>query len=228
MKIVFFIGVFCLFAFSKGTGQTKFNTDKFKTGSLASQLKTIEKYYEDVKGSPYAELDFKEGYVSFDSGQIVDDLQLRYNIYSDQFEILGTDSVIYGFTPLVGVHWVGVNESKYIYHQYYVGNKLGSGYFRIELEGNISLLVKERRSYHFEEEAKAYIPAKPARFVEMPNDYYILRNSQLPIKFDNIGELIRVLSENNKKINDFVKSEKIRKATLENFARIVRYYNLLE
>lgn len=228
MKFLVLIIALCFFSFNNGLGQVKFNTNKFQTGSLASQLKTGENQYENVKGSPYAKFNFQSGYVAPKEGYIVEDLKLRFNIYADQFEILGTDSVIYSLTPFIGVHFVGVFNSKYIYHPYYSQKKLQNGYFRIAVEGQACLLVKERKTFHFEEEAKAYIAAKPARFVEVPNDYYILKEAQLPIKFDTVGELTKALVDKNQEIKGFVKKEKIRKSNLENFVKIVEYFNSLK
>lgn len=227
MRSIVLIVVVCILTISNGFSQVRFNTDKFKTGSLASQLKVIEIQYDDVKGSPYADLSFKDGYVFAENVKKIAGLKLRFNIYTDQFEVQAKDSIIYGFTPLNTIHWVGIDSNKYIYHPYITGKKTMSAYFKLAVEGAVSLLVKERRSYHMEEEAKAMIPAKPSRFVKLPNDYFIFVNSEMPIKFKKVSELIELLSNNKSKLTDYVKKEKLKKSKLSNFKQIIEYYNSL-
>lgn len=227
MKYFILITIIGLFSLTKGVGQEKFNADAFQTGSLASQLNTIETHYNDVKGSPYANLQFEDGFVLPKEGKKISGLKIRFNIHTDQFEIQAKDSIIYGFTPLSSKHWVGVNTTKYIYQHYITGNKSKNSYFIVATEGAVSLLVKEKRSYRIGEAARAMIPAKPARFVQLPSDYFIIADTEMPIKFNKVNDLIELLANHKSKLRDYVKKEKLKKSKLSNFKQIIEYYNSL-
>lgn len=227
MRCFVVIAIISLFSLTKGIGQGKFNTDAFQAGSLVSQLNAIGTQYNDVKGSPYANLQFEDGFVLPKEGEKISGLKIRYNIHTDQFEIQAKDSFIYGFVPLNTIHWVGVNNSKYIYQHYNTGKKLTNSYFLVAVEGTVLLLVKEKRSYRIGEAAKAMIPAKSARFVKLPDDYYVSNKNGSPIKFNNVKELIDILPDNREKLTDLVKKEKLKKAKLKNFVQIIKFYNSL-
>ena len=86
----------------------------------------------DLKGSPYASSGFKNGTIIDYLANIYDDVNLRYNIYNDVFEVRNyqekKDTVLVARTESIGIKY---NGSEYNYKKYL--NRKGkseSGYLR--------------------------------------------------------------------------------------------------
>jgi hypothetical protein len=82
----------------------------------------------------------------------------------------------------------------------------------------------------FFEESKnpaAYQDAQPARFIRKPDEYYIRIGMEPAKPVSGKKDLQAIFSGENKEINAFLKTNKVKPGNLESLREIILFYNSL-
>ncbi len=178
--------------------------------------------YKDVVGSPYLNDEFIEGTFNLKDTVPVQ-LPLRYNIYRDEVEYQ-----VNGINYVVGnpqtLNSITLGESVLVYLPFIEKG----GYYELNEMGKCTLLQKRLVKLKPAEEPKAIVGvAIPAEFVRKFDVYYLVVNETKSFKVKNMKSVLMALNDQQSKIKDFIKQEKINNVKKSNLIKIVKYYNSL-
>lgn len=197
----------------------KFKTSQFEQG-LVHQT-------SEVQGSPHEINDFSDGEVITKSDLKYINVPLRFNIYANEIEFKTEDGTIFFLaTPEIIDHII-IGENKYIYAPYAVGSRLLRGYFKILTEGKANLLVKQNITLRNAEPAQPYKDAQPAMFLKMQDEFFVRIAPAEAFKVSNKKELLSVLSDKGKELDDFQKKNKTKFNRLDDMVKLIGFYNSL-
>jgi hypothetical protein len=198
----------------------KFKTSQFEQG-LINQT-------SEISGSPHEINDFIDGEVTTKSELKYVNVPLRFNIYANEMEFKTDDgTVLFLATPEIIDHII-IGENKYIYTPYAVGGRLLRGYFKIITGGKASLLVKQNITLRNAEPPQPYKDAQPAVFLKMQDEFYVRVAPAEAQKVSNKKELLAVLKDKSKELDDFQKKNKTRVNRLDDMVKLIEYYNSLQ
>ena len=178
--------------------------------------------YKDVVGSPYLNDEFIEGTISLKDTVPVK-LPIRYNIFRDEIEYQ-MNGFNYVFGNPESLKSVSLGESVLVYLPLIEKG----GYFEVNEKGKCALLQKRLVKLKPAEDPKAIVGvAIPAEFVRKFDVYYLVVNETNTYKIKNMKSVLIALNDQQSKIKDFIKQEKINNVKKNNLIKIVRYYNSL-
>ena len=222
MKTLKFILFLFLFVLSQSVLSQRIDPflDKYSIYKSFHPEKATE--YKDVEGTPYLNTEFTVGSFVMNDSSILE-IPIRYNVYSDemQYQVEGVNYVV--GDPLA-IEKVQIGESVFKYLPFI--NK--GGFFELIETGKCSLVKKYIVKYKPAEGPKAIIGVGiPAEFIKEPAVFYLINNQSKVYKIKNIESVIEALQDQKHKIEDFIKTEKIKNAKRENLIKIVTYYNKL-
>jgi len=182
----------------------------FGSSSLDYRQRQLE--MKDVKGSPYLTADFQEGELLM-SNTLYKGLQLRYNVYSDRFEIQLNQQTIEldpVKNPIDTLYYSGYKFIRRFLQP--DKNKMLSYVAVIYGDGSCMLIKQFRISLTPAKDAGAYEQSKPAEFTPAKPEYFLVRGEeQSQVKgvksvagFLNVdpGEVKSYLKSNQLKISE--------------------------
>ncbi|HRZ97029.1 MAG TPA: hypothetical protein P5084_05695 [Paludibacter sp.] len=178
--------------------------------------------YKDIVGSPYLNNEFVEGTFNFKDTVPVK-IPLRYNIFRDEIEYQ-EDGINYVVGNPQALNSVSIGESVLVYLPFIEKG----GYYEVNEMGKCTLLQKRLVKLKPAEEPKAIVGvAIPAEFVRKFDVYYLVVNETKSYKIKNMKSVLTALNDQQSKLKDFIKKEKINNVKKNNLIKIVKYYNSL-
>jgi hypothetical protein len=198
----------------------KFKTSQFEQG-LVNQTSEIE-------GSPHEIGNFIDGEVITKSDLKYINVPLRFNIYANEIEFKTEDGTIFFLASPEIIDHIIIGENKYIYAPYTVGSRLLRGYFKILIEGKANLLVKQNITLRNAEPPQPYKDAQPAMFLKMQDEFFVRIAPAEAFKVSNKKELLSVLADKGKELDDFQKKNKTKFNRLDDMVKLIGFYNSLQ
>lgn len=199
--------------------------DEYRNILLRSHNVETETRYEDVDGHPFSDKDMKEGEIHLTSGRVVDNLQMRYNWYTSQMEILEDESV-YSLPKSAEIDFVIIAGIKYVPFYYH---NLIAGYAVEVYSDECSLYRKEEVILiPGEEPVSSYDEYKPPRFFTSKPEYFLIcAQGSLTRLEESKRNIINQLEPFDDELKDFVKEEKLRLKDEFDLIRLIEFYNSL-
>lgn len=227
-KVIFPIVILLLIAFNSiaqvdyqiSSALDLFRANKMATGDFS---KTIAE--ENIDGSPYLNDDFINGTIFTTSKVQYVDIPLRFNIFNDAIEFRTNDDKVMAMATPEIIERVTFGEYEMVYAPFAVQKKIKRGFFKVILNGNISLYARPEILYQQPEEPGAYKEAKPARFVSKPDSYFLRIGLNEAIKVDKKNDVIDFFPEHNDEVAAFIKKNKIKTNKEADLKELVEYYN---
>jgi hypothetical protein len=145
---------------------------------------------------------------------------------------LNDNNQIYAIIHPEKVKLIEVEDFKFIYSKYDKGvsdkTQRDGSYFILKVDGNCQLLIKRNIRIQDAEPPKLYQDAKPAKFINLADTYYIKSqdNSAIQIKSKNV--LLSVMEPQKDKVISFINSEKLGVKKVEDLEKIISFYNSLQ
>lgn len=198
----------------------KFKTSQFEQGIINQS--------SEISGSPHEINDFVDGEVITKSELKYVNVPLRFNIYANEMEFKTEDGTVLFLAAPETIDHIIIDENKYIYVPYTIGNRLFRGYFKVLTEGKAMLLVKQNITLRNAEPPQPYKDAQPAIFLKMQDEFYVRVAPAEAQKVSNKKELSTVLKDKVKELDDFQKKNKTRFNRLDDMVKLVEYYNSLQ
>lgn len=184
---------------------------------------TGSRYYT---GSPYLDEEFQTGDLIRIDSLIFNNLELRYNIYKDNIEFInkGTIQVApskdYTNTVIIG-------EKTFKFTDYLIKNKTNFGFLEQLVKGNCCLYYQHKVGFKKATAPKAYGDAEPAKFINLKGRFFIQLSDKAIISINGKKDLLELLSNNKKKVQKFLKTEKLSLKKKRDLIKLVQYYNEL-
>lgn len=197
-----------------------YRTNKMATGDFNQTITE-----DNIDGSPYLNNEFIEGTVFTTSKYQFVDIPLRYNIFNDDLEFRTADNKVMAMATPEIIERVTFGEYEMVYIPFFSAKKTKRGYFKVVVNGNISLLARPQILYQKPEEPGAYKEAKPAKFISKPDKYYLRNGMDEAVKIDKKSEVIDFFPAHNDDVSAFIKKNKIKTNKEAGLKKLVEYYN---
>jgi hypothetical protein len=219
-NLVFLTTLFCLFSpFLKAQSVTW--SDPFPTKNSYGRFNLT---LNDIAGTPYLDSEYVLGTVTTNEGTLYKDIPLRYNCFNDVLEIKKDDQP-YDLLPKEKASRAEFGGQIFCYLPY--GNETNKAYFQVLTEGKARLCARYRVNFYEKEEAKGFADAKPARFDDLLETFWI-SVGQAPLKLIlKKNQLLDVLSDKKNEVDAFLTKEKLSIKKPDDLKKIIKYYNTL-
>ena len=188
-----------------------------------SFMKGTTKPYQDVEGTPYMDDQFKDGYIFMKEGEAVPG-ELRFDIYANQIQFIDSGQVFTIAHPdRVDLIEIEGTIFRYLPYRADVGEKMG--YFISLAEGQYSLYLKEARKMTEARPPAPYQDPVPAKFVKLPDTYYLRIGANPAMKLSTKKALLEMLGNNGSQVEEYLKNEKIYLKKEPDLIKLVNHLN---
>jgi hypothetical protein len=178
--------------------------------------------YDQIAGKPYLTDSFLLSKVFLKNKQIIE-MKLRYDIYTDEFEIYNKQQIYYlvktGFDSIV------MNKVKFVYEDYLLNSKKNYAYFIVITEGKYTLLQKKRVLFFDQDKATPYSDRRPARFEVKPDDYYLKSGSDPALELTGKKAFGKEFPDLYKKAESFIKEKNISFSKQNDLSLLIQFLN---
>lgn len=181
----------------------------------------------NIEGSPYLNDEFINGTIFTTSKMQFQNIPLRYNIYNDNLEFKTPENKVMGIAAPEIIERVEFGEFKLVYLPYSILKKINRGFFKELVFNHVSLYSKAEIAYEKATEPAAYQDAKPAKFLERPNTYFLRIEKEAAILITNKKELIELFPKYHNEVETYIKKNKIKIKNEDQLVDLVNYYNSL-
>ncbi|HNY01511.1 MAG TPA: hypothetical protein PKG48_02930 [Bacteroidales bacterium] len=193
----------------------------YHTSMVNLNTKNANEYY-DIEGSPYYNGGFNDAVVYLKDSSVVK-MPLRYNIYGNKMEYK-VNGINYEIANPVAIDHIELGGALFIY----VPGIQSGTYAEVLRSGNCQLVQKRAVRFEPSEGPKPVVGTiTPARFSPDPDTYYMIIKGGKPEKIYNIKSVLGALTDQKAAVEEFIKKEKIRRASRDNLLRIADFYNSL-
>jgi len=233
MKHLFYISLLLIFKFdfceAQDQGITKtynyinsYSAESVKYNETDKNIKIAE-----IQGSPFLTDSFILGSVYTNNNGQVQNIPVRYNIYTDNIEyIMGASSVLELKNPET-VEKVDYGNYKLIYLSQSNKNKSKNGFFIVLTDGNATLLSKPGVTLHKPSPPGGYIDAQPPRFSRNPDTYYIKVGKNQAKIIRNKRHLITSFPDSREELSNYIKAHNTKISDQKSLSDLVQFYNSL-
>jgi len=185
--------------------------------------------YDNIKGSAFLNKEFVSGTLYMKNGMIFEEIPFRYNIYADQIEFKKGEEIL-AFTNPNELDHVVFDGRIHIFGTYYLKGKLIKGYYQMLTDGECRLLV--RRSSIIKREqlpASDFAGGNYRDYFREEIQYFLSRDGRnlIPIR-KNTKSLLKVLSDKQDEIKQFISEGKLDVRNDEDLGEVVFFYNKLK
>lgn len=178
--------------------------------------------YPGIQGSPYLNSDFIQGIIVMKDSSAAR-LPLRFNIFANDMEYIANDAAMAIGNPM-SLKCVILENEMFIYLSYLKAR----GYFEVLSEGKCLLLLKRNVEFQPQEGPKPIEGTiKPAQFRRLQDTYYIGLAGSEPVEVKGTKTVLNIMQDKRAKMESYIESEKLKRASRENLIKIADYYNSL-
>lgn len=183
-----------------------------------------------VNGTPFLDDDFKPGILELKDGKSSQEVQLRYNVATDLFEIDYNNDTLTLNRPF-DVRYIYLGEKKFIYDLHFTESESGkrNGYFEIVEEGTISLFLKRNKKLSYDSFVSTYKGGggtKEYYYVDKIS-YFCRIDKSEPFLVKSSKSFLNGLTQHKSEMKSFIKSNKIKFKKKTDLVLLVEYYNSL-
>ncbi len=182
----------------------------------------VKNNYISIEGSPYLFDDFRKGEVLLKDGKLFNG-EFRYDKYADQVEFKVKQGNFWIAYPS-SIDYVKIDTTRLVFIQKDIEKPNEGSYYVVLVADKIQLLLKKGSILQSAEDPKPYVDAKPAKFLDRKDLYYLLDKSNTPIRITSKKILINKLSDKSSEISKFIKSNKISYKKEEDLIYLINYY----
>lgn len=192
---------------------------KIYTGPLASVNSDLKTLGDNVIGSPYLTANFVPAIV----GDSSEEVQIRYDAYSDKIEVL-KDGKVYEVPKSEDVSKFKLKTTDVVI----VYLKDYDGYFFRLVEGKNQLLKKETIKLQVTKtsvEPNSTIKEGYSKFERISPTYFIVSDQKIMKAPKNNKELLGYFPEKKPELEDFMKANKINVKQEESLVKVITFLN---
>jgi hypothetical protein len=206
--------------FSEG----KFGADNFMRRITDKALMVDGRTVREYEGSPYLSDHFENGEI-VTSDAVYKGL-VRFNIYSDQIEILHQEN-IYVVVPDKTIKWVLINARKFIVESFPWKGRTITGFLELVDEGAIDLCAKKLVIYKERQEPSGMqYSVRPAKFENLSDQYFAKNPNGEVKKIPTLKTALAILSDRRTEAEGYVSREGLRNRP-EDIVLLIKYYNTI-
>lgn len=181
--------------------------------------------YLGTQGSMYYFDEWKSGKVVLSDNSVMDNVQLRYNIYAKQMQFTsGKDTL--AFAKPEELKSITIEGKVFIYTQYSVGAEIRSDYFEVITDGSCMLLARRVVKYHKEIDENLHTCEKD--IFDKSCELYIKKGESPAemVKCDK-KSICHHFTDKRELLQAYMLEHNLKMKTRDELAMLVDYYNSL-
>lgn len=183
--------------------------------------------YEKFAGTPFLNDEFVEGSLITTDSLMYQNVLLRYNIFKDEMEFkLKNENVYRVIANPRNFLFINIDNLVFQYLAFSDKNRPAQGYFQIYSEGDCQVLMRIRTDYAEPEGARGFEKAKPPRFEEKRNTFFVKFGQQLPqeVRFTR-KNILALFGNKRNEVAAFVKDNKLSYRRADDLVKMADWYN---
>jgi len=181
------------------------------------------KAYENINGTPYLKKEFEEGKVYLNTGEVFSG-EFRFDLYANQIQFINEDSR-YVIAYPEKIYKIDLNGNVLKYIDYKIDAGIDHGYFITLVEGYYSLYLKKTKTLKDPVATKPYEQARPARFLDHKDIYYIKVGENPGQRVRKKREIIKICGEHGPKVETYIRDANINVRNEYDLIKLVTYVN---
>jgi len=184
-------------------------------------------YMDDpnISGSPYLSDEFQQGDIYMNGKYKIPNIQLRYNLYNDEFQFKERNSIMAIADP-TNIDKIVIGDEVFIYLKKGDQNTV-TGYAKMWNSQLPAVITKMKVEFFEKEKPKPYVEPKPDRFERAQDKQYLMKSKTEIENISSVKKLIKSLGDHEVELTDFAKKEKISAGDPEELAKLLDYYSTL-
>jgi len=183
--------------------------------------------YLDVEGNPYMFEDFHSGKIKLKDDGIYDEMT-RFDKYAGEIQFK-RENDIYAIAFPEKIEFVEIDDLRFIYSDFKMSESATAGdvgaYFVVLLEDKCKLLAQKSVSIKGAQQSKGIVEAKPAKFMDKSDAYFIKVDDLPAVGIDGKKNLNLFFESKDPEILEFIKKEKIKSNDSNDLMKLVKFYN---
>jgi hypothetical protein len=181
---------------------------------------------KDAKGQIYVGSDWPTGIVVLRDGSVIDSINLRYNLLTDQIQFIsGKDTLT--FVNQDNIRSITFGGHTFIYETYQYDTIIRQGYFELIVPGKNKLMLrrlvtgqKPDSKYPYDESLTKY---------QVAECYFISKPGKPASKLAcNRKSALTLLNDHSEDIQEYLRITGNKVRTIEDLKNLVSYYNSLD
>lgn len=229
MKQIFFILALSFLFIEAANAQVSYEVknafELYNSSKRQESSWTNEVHGTTIEGTPFLDEDFTEGSVYTTSKTQFVDVPLRYNIHKDRIEFRSDDDQVLALSVPEVVEKIEMGEYLLEYLPFYNAKNIRRGFFIVLEKGKASLYSRPQISFKEAKKPAGYQDAQPARFVRLPDQYYIRIGMEPATPVSKRKDLEEIFSNDDPEVLSFIKKNKIKPGKAESLKELVTFYN---
>jgi len=177
-----------------------------------------------IEGSPYLD-DWQSSDVFFKNGEVIQDLKIRYNVFTNQMLFQNNNNTYYIGVP-DSISEIKMPNRIFIFNNYPKGKKIEKGFFEILLSGKVGLLVKyETRIVSSNYNVALGVGNKNDSLVI--KEILYLQQGEKSILLNKKSILFKVLNDKYKQVSAYMDKEGLSYKKKQDMIKLLTFYNQL-
>lgn len=181
------------------------------------------KAYKNIDGTPYLIEEFEDGKVYLKSGEVLTG-KFRFDLYANQVQFINEDSR-YVIAYPEKIYKIELNGNTLKYIDYKIDAGIDHDYFITLVEGYYSLYLNKSKTLKDPVATKPYQQARPARFLDHKDYYYIKAGEEPAQRVRNKKDIVNICGEKIPGIQNYIKEEKISSNNEYDLVKLITYIN---
>ncbi|RZS98840.1 hypothetical protein [Aquimarina brevivitae] len=208
-----------------------YNAQRIKDEFLNSMIKETTIALEDIKGSPFYTEQFLPGTLVDNLTGKVAEVFLRYNVYSDIFEVKYdlNSSESFGFIQKPGLDCI-MDGTKFIYTSFKNHKNVSqSGYLQQinKFDSDITLLKRNYQKLHMPKPAKTSLEKDVPAKLSNHQEYYIAIANEISLLNSKKSKIHKDFPKHQAELKKYVQKQKLKFKTEKDYTILVSYYDSL-
>lgn len=181
-----------------------------------------------IIGSPYLDEYFYPGTLELSTGEIIEDIMLRYNVNADVLEIDNGGTIMEINKPDM-IRKVNYNDRLFIYNPYLLPNSIGkNGYFEVLEEGTLTLYLQRTNEVQKDNGASHYGTGNTGQqFYKMENHYYF-KNENNEVFALNKNKFLENIKSHKSDMKDYIKKRRVKFNDKMALKKMITFYNTFQ
>lgn len=183
------------------------------------------KAYENIDGTPYLVKNYEKGKVYLKDGEELEG-EFRFDLFANAIQFVSNGSR-YVIAHHDKIDRIELNGRVIKYIDYKIDAGIDHGYFITLVGGYYSLYLKKSKTLKDPVATKPYEQARPAKFLDHKDYYYIKVGENPAERVRNKKGVIKLSGDLGSSVEEYIKKEKIKIKKEEDLVKLVSHINIM-
>jgi hypothetical protein len=181
--------------------------------------------YANVDGTPYLNEEFIPGDVFINDTILIEEVPLRYNVYSDEMEFVSAQEQVLVINDPNKKFEFNLEGELFSIQEYSEHGNTERGVLQLLVDGDFRLYKKYQVDFKPATKAIGFQEAQPNRFTRQDDQYLLAVEQEAPETFRNHKDLLEKLKAHKPAIEKYAKEQKLKLRSESGLIQLIQYCN---